>query len=434
MSTVSSLTKALFQSARKSRGVRTLTKEQPMPESVRNDKLQRADFVGQTLPGLDEVQSAQVGNDIVAFRRARGKGPGERLGIDVLKGESLDWPLTRAIMARHRDNSFFGTKTGMPTYDDFMNQTGRAADKGKEVEIIRMTPEEYITFATDTLNHRQLQEGLSELSVDAVKGTRTGERLDEVMNAMIHEGNFDIPVLDYTDMSQEGLHRAIAAQKLGIQDMPVLVVRSNMPVEMTQELGEDSSFFRIRQIGADNQEKGFLLAARDGDGKFKVVESEMDYAFRGRGLGLEMYEEMANTILRSGGRMASDQVVSGDAQRVYQSMAKIGYGIKWNSNVRDVGGTIADVRARGGVLKSTDGEPVVEIIRLPRRPQDEYNPKSTQHAAREEPTLDNVRLKSLERARAQQDILQNQMESDLVDIRVSRELLEQLKDMGLDIE
>ena len=436
MTAISSLAKTLLSSSRLSRQVRDLRKNQPQPESVQNDKFQRADFVGQPFGGLNEVESAQVSNDISAFRKTHGIPQGQSLNIPALRqeGQPTNWPLTHQVMARHRDNSWFGTQTGMPTYDDFMNQQGRAAEKGKDVEIIRMTPQEYITFATDTLQARHVPQGLEELTEASVRGSRTGENLEDVMNGMVREGSYDIPVLDYTDMSQEGLHRAIAAEKLGIREMPVLVVRSNMPVEMTQELGDGSSFFRIRQIGADNQEKGFLLAAREGENTFKVVESELDHAFRGRGLGMEMYEEMANTIMRAGGRMASDQVVSGDAQRVYRSMEKIGYGIRWNPNVREVAGTINDVQARGGVLKSTDGEPVVEITRLPRRPQDAYNPKSTPHEAREVPTLENERLKNLDRARSQQSQIESQIESDMVDVRVSREMLDQLKELGLDLE
>ena len=35
-----------------------------------------------------------------------------------------------------------------------------------------------------------------------------------------------IPVLDYNDMSQEGRHRAVVAKELGVEEIPVLVVRT----------------------------------------------------------------------------------------------------------------------------------------------------------------------------------------------------------------
>ena len=34
-----------------------------------------------------------------------------------------------------------------------------------------------------------------------------------------------MPMLDYNDMSQEGRHRAVVAQQLNIEEIPVLIVK-----------------------------------------------------------------------------------------------------------------------------------------------------------------------------------------------------------------
>ncbi len=52
------------------------------------------------------------------------------------------------------------------------------------------------------------------------------ELVKEYKQRTLEGSKMPIPVLDYSNMSQEGRHRSIVAMELGVEKMPVLVVRS----------------------------------------------------------------------------------------------------------------------------------------------------------------------------------------------------------------
>ncbi len=52
------------------------------------------------------------------------------------------------------------------------------------------------------------------------------EKINEYTERTLEGSKMPIPVLDYNDMSQEGRHRAVVAKELGVEEIPVLVVRT----------------------------------------------------------------------------------------------------------------------------------------------------------------------------------------------------------------
>ncbi len=128
------------------------------------------------------------------------------------------------------------TTTGMPYYDT-MIQKGHIAgnrdpvkyfktNKGLVFEIVWMSPEDYLresyklqNYNIDYLKYKFPLKYYIERSIDP-------EKINEYTERTLEGSKMPIPVLDYNDMSQEGRHRAVVAKELGVEEMPVLVVRT----------------------------------------------------------------------------------------------------------------------------------------------------------------------------------------------------------------
>ena len=80
-----------------------------------------------------------------------------------------------------------------------------------------MSPEKYIQKCIDGFR--------STGEYADIRNGRYDEKIDKYAEMMRTGTKFNIPTLDYRNgFSQEGLHRAYAAQKLGIESMPVAVL------------------------------------------------------------------------------------------------------------------------------------------------------------------------------------------------------------------
>lgn len=110
------------------------------------------------------------------------------------------------------------SKAGMSYYDDFLNKKDhdyKRLVKGLQGEIVYMAPMEYI---------RRLGTDIFKCSTDRVLRGVDQNNVDEIAAKMTAGTKYNIPVLDLANRTQEGRHRALAAEKLGVKKIPVLVV------------------------------------------------------------------------------------------------------------------------------------------------------------------------------------------------------------------
>ena len=111
-----------------------------------------------------------------------------------------------------------------------------AAFKGKKMDIVDMTPNEYIKKSAKLFNTSPKM--LEKNRIENTAGFGGQEFIDKLKNSMkkIMEGKkvkldgneYDsfAPVALYANKQQEGLHRAIAAKQLGIKKIPVIVEKN----------------------------------------------------------------------------------------------------------------------------------------------------------------------------------------------------------------
>jgi hypothetical protein len=102
--------------------------------------------------------------------------------------------------------------TDMPLYDDMMKSPEYfKKNKGMTGSIETFTPNEYMTTLNQTSSNTAIDPKL----------------VDEYAQKMANGEDFPMAVIEYQDgkiVNQEGRHRALAAQKAGVSEMPVLIV------------------------------------------------------------------------------------------------------------------------------------------------------------------------------------------------------------------
>jgi len=116
--------------------------------------------------------------------------------------------------------AFDMTTTGMPMYDNMMqNRTYFRQEKGKRFTLYKdsWSPEKYLQRAAQGF----------ESTVQRLQDTRDQRLIDKYAKQMQSGEKFPILVLDYSHrFTQEGIHRAFAAIKAGVDIVPVLTVYS----------------------------------------------------------------------------------------------------------------------------------------------------------------------------------------------------------------
>ena len=139
-------------------------------------------------------------------------------------------------------NDIFDITTTEMSYYDAMIQKGHIAgnrdpveyfktNKGLVFEIVYMSPEDYLKKSFEI--HKELQSKYRNISNLIVKSKLSNYLTDNIDLELVQEykertlegSKMPIPMLDYTNMSQEGRHRAVVAQQLEVEEIPVLVVR-----------------------------------------------------------------------------------------------------------------------------------------------------------------------------------------------------------------
>jgi predicted GNAT family acetyltransferase len=95
----------------------------------------------------------------------------------------------------------------------------------------------------------------------------------------------------------------------------------------------------------------------------QIYRAELPEGVRGQGLGVQMYEQAAREAAAEGRRLASDAVVSADAEHVWQALKRRGYDVVQNPAARRVEGGGLSTRVEG---TSKYQGPVFEIQGAPR--------------------------------------------------------------------
>jgi len=117
------------------------------------------------------------------------------------------------------NSPFDVSTTDMPTFDDMIkNPEYFREKKRREFEIVWMEPTKYIQLVATGFGN----------TTDAIRDGREEHRVIEYSNIMKSGGKFPMPVLDYTNdyFSQEGIHRAMAAEIANVSRIPVMVVKT----------------------------------------------------------------------------------------------------------------------------------------------------------------------------------------------------------------
>lgn len=108
------------------------------------------------------------------------------------------------------------TTTDMPYYDNLLkNPDYYKRAKGLIGEIVFISPELYFALCAVMRKKKDLQGELRAL---------IPEYIDKYAGAMLTGDKFPIPVLELLTNRQEGRQRVAAAQKIGMKEIPVLLV------------------------------------------------------------------------------------------------------------------------------------------------------------------------------------------------------------------
>jgi len=116
---------------------------------------------------------------------------------------------------------FEDKKTGMPTYDDMMADPDYfARAKRRKHGIVMMSPDEYINKAV-----KGFKQSDPDATAESVIRTRDPDLISKYAKQMQTGAKFPTIMLDYSiGFSQEGLHRALAAKQLGLDEIPVMII------------------------------------------------------------------------------------------------------------------------------------------------------------------------------------------------------------------
>ena len=134
---------------------------------------------------------------------------------DKLRQKNINRMKFRKLNKKPFDNS----TTDMPHYDQMMNSEEAAKHNGFEVHTVNIRPREYISACAD--GFKTSVRGLEQSRV------RSG-KVDEYEKLLNTGTTFPMLMIQYTadgSFTQEGLHRAFAAERVGIERIPVLVVK-----------------------------------------------------------------------------------------------------------------------------------------------------------------------------------------------------------------
>lgn len=107
--------------------------------------------------------------------------------------------------------------------------------KGEDMQVVRMTPHQYLQHSAGIFSK---EKEISPRELFKQRLSSGKEEIQKLMTKMIRGEPLDMPWLDYVNGGQEGLHRAIAAERLGIPHIDVAVFKP-MGNKNTPDVGEE---------------------------------------------------------------------------------------------------------------------------------------------------------------------------------------------------
>lgn len=118
-----------------------------------------------------------------------------------------------------KDDEYEGFSKDTNTYkQDYLDDLEYAKSKGySEVYIAEMSPKEYMERCSKEIFEVPIE--------DVYDGMMNKSDTEEYAKMMKSGVKFDMPYLDVKTKQQEGRHRALAAEKLGLKKIPVLFLK-----------------------------------------------------------------------------------------------------------------------------------------------------------------------------------------------------------------
>lgn len=143
--------------------------------------------------------------------------------LEITDAEALEKlkqkKLKKAEIRKKNPKPFDSSTTDMPHYDRMMKDPEVAQHQGFEVYHVYIRPQDYISACADGFK----------TSMNSLEQSRTDSgKVDKYAEMLLTGTTFPMPVIQYTQdggFTQEGLHRSFAAKKVGIEKIPVLVVK-----------------------------------------------------------------------------------------------------------------------------------------------------------------------------------------------------------------
>ena len=192
---------------------------------IYNNPLARLNFVltfplTEGLPLIkDEEILIKIANDLVNLGEWRLVTPPlEIRDLWLQIGESMETLLLAVSKLRSSPEAadIFSNTTDIGYYDEMLrNPEGARRYRKVDVRIVWMTPKEYLQECA-RMQGTSLQRQYERISRQNI------ERLKAYIQS---GGKLPLPILDYDRKEQEGRHRAVLAEELGIPKIPVVVVR-----------------------------------------------------------------------------------------------------------------------------------------------------------------------------------------------------------------
>ena len=106
-------------------------------------------------------------------------------------------------------------KTDLAFYDNFLADPGYAKRaKGLNIKVVHLSAQEYIDHCATIFHYLPAQ----------VRTSRQQKDIDTLKEAILNNNEIFLPILDFAYGCQEGMHRVLACEQLGIERIPVVFV------------------------------------------------------------------------------------------------------------------------------------------------------------------------------------------------------------------
>lgn len=128
------------------------------------------------------------------------------------------------ILSESKNSKYFDTSTtGMNNYDDMIIREDYYRIVKNLVFVIKwMKPSNYI---------RRCADDIFNVTYERLLDHRSDSKISKYSEMMKSGIKFDMPIINYSKHSQEGLHRAIAAMSINEDELiPVMVIYDGVPL------------------------------------------------------------------------------------------------------------------------------------------------------------------------------------------------------------